>query len=164
MAVRHASLILATVAVLAFQAGGAADPHPAPVALRQHVGDDFQLVLSSGGDGRLNFQLVGCGIRPAQHTGWTTGWTQREPGSFCGCHRRFRTGHSVGSSRRHRTTTSPSNSSSRRGTLCQKQRLRWSATKWSAGSSGASNLDLGTTQLRGSEGGRCFDSRDQVDA
>ena len=75
MAVRHPRLILATVAGLVFQAGGAADPHPAPLALRQHIGDQFQLVLSSVGDGRLKFQLVGCGIRPTPRTGWTTGWT-----------------------------------------------------------------------------------------
>ncbi len=68
----HVSLIAAAVTGLMLQAGGAADPHPAPVALRQNFGDTFQLVLSSGGDGRLNYQLVGCGIRPVLlNTGWT---------------------------------------------------------------------------------------------
>ena len=71
MAARHASLVVATVAVLIFQAGGAADPHPAPVALRQHIGDHFQLVLSSEGDERLKFQLVLCVILRVPNTGWT---------------------------------------------------------------------------------------------
>ena len=71
MAARHASLILATVAVLMFQAGGAADPHPAPLALRQRIGDQYQLVLSSVGDGRLKFQLVECVLLPDSNTGWT---------------------------------------------------------------------------------------------
>ncbi len=72
MAAHRAGLIAAAVAGLVLQAGGAADPHPAAVALRLDLGDDFQLVLSSGGDGRLKYQLVGCGIRPVQlNTGWT---------------------------------------------------------------------------------------------
>ena len=75
MAARHASLVAATVTGLVLQACGAADPRPAPLALRQHIGDQFQLVLSSAGDERLKFQLVGCGIRPYPNTGWTTGWT-----------------------------------------------------------------------------------------
>jgi hypothetical protein len=71
MAARHASLVAATVAGLVFQAGGVADPHPAPLALRLHLGDHFQFVLSSEGDGRVYFQLVHCQIRADPNTGWT---------------------------------------------------------------------------------------------
>ena len=72
MAAHQAILVVAAVTGLVLQAGGAADPHPAAVTLRMDLGDEFQLGLSSGGDGHLNFRLVGCGIRPVPlNTGWT---------------------------------------------------------------------------------------------
>ncbi len=71
MTARHAIFVAAAVTGLILQAGNAVDPHPAAVALRLNLSDDFQFVLSSVGDGRLNFQLVHCQTRLVPDTGWT---------------------------------------------------------------------------------------------